>query len=182
MNQQSPFGVATAPDAVRFERLLPGPIERVWAYLTESDKRRQWLSAGAMAPRVGAVFEMRFEHASLSDDVVPTPEPFRQLEGGHVSQHRITRWEPPKVLAITWSDGAQGESEVTFELTPHGAEVRLVLTHSRLANRDVLRRVAKGWHTHLDILTEKLNGRSPKSFWTLLERVEAAYDREISAA
>ena len=29
---------------VRFERLLPGPIERVWAYLTESEKRRKWLA------------------------------------------------------------------------------------------------------------------------------------------
>ena len=31
---------------VRFERLLPGPIERVWAYLTESEKRRKWLASG----------------------------------------------------------------------------------------------------------------------------------------
>ena len=32
------YGVQTAPDTVRIERLLPGPIERLWAYLTESDK------------------------------------------------------------------------------------------------------------------------------------------------
>lgn len=29
MNDQ---GVLTAPGMVRFERVLPGPIERVWAY------------------------------------------------------------------------------------------------------------------------------------------------------
>lgn len=38
---------------VRFERLLPGPIERVWAYLTELEKRRNgspratWICASA---------------------------------------------------------------------------------------------------------------------------------------
>ena len=26
-------------NTVRFERLLPGPIDRIWQYLTESDKR-----------------------------------------------------------------------------------------------------------------------------------------------
>ena len=26
---------------VRFERILPGPIERVWSYIVESDKRRK---------------------------------------------------------------------------------------------------------------------------------------------
>ena len=27
------------PGTVKMERLLPGPVERVWAYLTESKKR-----------------------------------------------------------------------------------------------------------------------------------------------
>ena len=34
------------PGTVKLERLLPGPIERVWAYITESDKRAKWLCAG----------------------------------------------------------------------------------------------------------------------------------------
>ena len=29
-----PFATMPAPATVRIERLLPGPIERVWAYLT----------------------------------------------------------------------------------------------------------------------------------------------------
>ncbi|HEY1755821.1 MAG TPA: hypothetical protein VGG72_10525 [Bryobacteraceae bacterium] len=31
----------------RFERLLPGPIERVWDYLTQPDLRRTWLAESA---------------------------------------------------------------------------------------------------------------------------------------
>jgi len=35
------------PSTIRFERLLPGPVERVWAYLTESKKRATWLAAAS---------------------------------------------------------------------------------------------------------------------------------------
>lgn len=35
----SEYGVVTEPGTVRIQRVLPGPIERVWAYLTESEKR-----------------------------------------------------------------------------------------------------------------------------------------------
>lgn len=38
------YGEKIAEESIRFERLLPGPIERVWAFLTESDKRGQWLA------------------------------------------------------------------------------------------------------------------------------------------
>ena len=48
MNQNEQLGVFDGTQVVRFERLLPGPIERVWAYLTESDKRSLWLASGAM--------------------------------------------------------------------------------------------------------------------------------------
>ena len=36
------FGHVLSPDTVQIKRVLPGPIERVWAYLTESDKRGQF--------------------------------------------------------------------------------------------------------------------------------------------
>jgi DNA-binding transcriptional ArsR family regulator len=47
------YGVVTEPGTVRLERVLPGPIERVWAYLTESVQRRKWLAVGPMELRVG---------------------------------------------------------------------------------------------------------------------------------
>ena len=33
------YGELLDENTVRFERLLPGPIERVWSYLTEGEKR-----------------------------------------------------------------------------------------------------------------------------------------------
>ena len=60
----SEYGIVTEAGAVRFERLLPGPIERVWAYLTEPEKRGTWLAAGPMELRVGGRVELNFHHAS----------------------------------------------------------------------------------------------------------------------
>jgi uncharacterized protein YndB with AHSA1/START domain len=36
-----PYGVLIEPATLKIQRLLPGPVERVWAYLTDSDLRRQ---------------------------------------------------------------------------------------------------------------------------------------------
>jgi uncharacterized protein YndB with AHSA1/START domain len=48
---------------MRLERLLPGPVERVWAYLTESEKRATWLCGGEFELRVGGRVRLEFDHA-----------------------------------------------------------------------------------------------------------------------
>ena len=52
-------GVLIEPATLKIQRLLPGPIERVWAYLTESELRRKWLAAGEMEMKVGATLRTR---------------------------------------------------------------------------------------------------------------------------
>ena len=47
------YGALSEPATLTIQRILPGPIERVWAYLTESDLRRKWLAAGDMPAAVG---------------------------------------------------------------------------------------------------------------------------------
>lgn len=83
------YGKMTAPDTLRLERLLPGPIERVWAYLTEPDKRAKWLAGGPMELRAGGRAELRFNHADLSAEKI-TPEKYRKKVEGHTSECRIT--------------------------------------------------------------------------------------------
>ena len=56
------------PATLKLERLLPGPIERVWAYLTESDLRRRWLAAGDMQSAPGSSFEFVWRN----DELTPT--------------------------------------------------------------------------------------------------------------
>jgi uncharacterized protein YndB with AHSA1/START domain len=147
----SDYGVVTEPRTVRFERVLPGPIDRVWAYLTESDKRAKWLASGPMELRVGGRFELKFNQADYAAIIEPTPERFKH----------------------------QGESEVIFELTPRGRDVLLVLTHRRLGNRVEMVSVASGWHTLLGILVEHLNGCEPRWIWSVRAAVEDEYEKRI---
>jgi uncharacterized protein YndB with AHSA1/START domain len=178
--KESSFAVALEPGTLRLERLLPGPIERVWAYLTESDKRAQWLAAGEMEPRVGGSITLRFDHAKLSAHQAPPPERYKNT-CATTSEQTVTRFEPPRLLAWTWDGGNEPPSEVTFELTPQGDKVLLVITHRRLASRDRELGVAVGWHAHLAMLIERLQGREPPAFWSVFSALDAEYARRFAA-
>ena len=67
------YGELLDAETVRFERLLPGPIERVWSYLTESDKRAQWLCGGETDANIGGNVDMHFHNASLSSQDIERP-------------------------------------------------------------------------------------------------------------
>lgn len=176
MESMSNYGIFTNQGTIRFERLLPGPIERVWAYLTESDKKAKWLAAGVVEPRVGGKVELRFSHSNLSENDDPIPEKYKHMEGGTYFEGQVTKWNPPHLLSYTWGEGTGGESEVTFELTPAGEKVQLTLTHRRLGDDpDILASVASGWHTHLGILVDRLNNRKPKGFWLVHNKMEEEY-------
>lgn len=176
----SEYGVLQAADAVRFERVLPGPIERVWAYLTESEKRRRWLAAGEMEMRLGGSVELHFRHSELSPAAEPTPERYRGQDGASF-RGTVTRFDPPHVLSYTWAGEPGEDSEVTFELTPRGDGVLLVLTHRRLVDRAMLLSVAGGWHVHLDILADVIAGAEPRPFWSAHAAVEAEYESRLPA-
>lgn len=175
------FGTVLDAATVRFERLLPGPIERVWAYLTESDKRAKWLAAGPMDLTPGGRVELTFRNSELSGAWEPAPDKYKDHENGVGFTARILRCEPPRLLSHSWGGNPGEESEVTYELFPRGDEVLLVLTHRRLSSRDGLLSVSGGWHTHLDILRDLLNGEAPKPFWSTHARLESEYERRLGA-
>ena len=172
-------GVAQGTQVIRFERLLPGPIERVWAYLTDSEKRGQWLASGVMPVYAGGEFELHFNHRNLSSVPAPTPEPYRKYDKGHVSRHRVTRFEPPHVLAFTWGDEKEGQSEVLIELKQAGERVRLVLTHEKLPDPQQQLGVSGGWHAHLAVLDDRLNERPTPSFWAIFAELEGVYEKRL---
>ena len=59
------FGQRMDAHTIRFERILPGPVEKIWAYLTDGQKRGEWFAAGALPSKVGETFELRFKHDDL---------------------------------------------------------------------------------------------------------------------
>ena len=168
----SDYGKLIEGDAVRFERLLPGPIERVWGYLVDSELRGSWLASGPLEPREGGNVELFFQHANLTPHHEKPPEQYREkMEKGVSMTATVTRFEPPRALAFTWRD----DSEVTFELAAKGDQVLLTLTHRRLATRDERINTSAGWHTHLGILEERLRGETPAPFWPRVVKYEREY-------
>ena len=165
---------------VRFERLLPGPVERVWSYITEADKRRRWLAGGEFELTVGGPVELHFENALLSplpDD--PPPQKYSGLPEKMHFSGRVTRCEPPTLLAHTWKDGEM-ESEVEYRLAAEGDQVRLVLTHTKLTDEESILGVMGGWHAHVDILADVLSGRTPRPFWKTHTALESAYEKRLT--
>ena len=87
------YGTTPEPGTVRFERLLPGPIERLWAYLTDPEKRATWLAGGPMELRPGGRVELRFRNPDLSPVHEATPERWKKYEEATV-HGRVTRCAP----------------------------------------------------------------------------------------
>ena len=165
----------TEPDTLRIQRLLPGPIERVFSYLTDGDLRRQWLSGGVMEKKVGAPFTLTWRNDDLSDVPSKRPEGFGEE---HSMESRVIELDEPRKLAFTW--GEQGK--VTFELESKGDEVLLTLVHERLpAERSTRLNICAGWHSHLDVLAARAAGAKVGPFWEDWTRLKQEYDGRVPA-
>jgi uncharacterized protein YndB with AHSA1/START domain len=168
------FGTLTEPATLTLRRVLPGPVERIWAYLVEGDLRRRWLAAGEMTLEVGAPFEFVWRNGELTDPPGTRPE-------GFGAEHRmtsvITELDPPRRLAFTWDESG----DVSIELAPRGPDVLLTLTHRDLPRRSMMLGVSAGWHAHLDVLEARARGTDPAPFWDAWAKLRADYDRRLPA-
>jgi uncharacterized protein YndB with AHSA1/START domain len=169
------FAVIAGPGAIRLERLMPGPVGRVWAYLTDPALRATWLAGGPMELRVGGLVDLVYDHALISSEEVP--ERFRDFVHGRRQTGHVTRCEPPVLLAFSWGEG-RAASEVSFELVAEGTDTRLILTHQRLTSDSDVIDAAGRWHAHVDLLQDRVSGAAAvRPFWATRERLEADYQR-----
>jgi uncharacterized protein YndB with AHSA1/START domain len=170
-------GTILAPGVIRFERRLRCPLQEVWAWITESDKRGQWLATGEMELVEGGRVSLHFRHNDLSSLPGTPPDKYKELTNGHSFTGTILRINPPHLLTFTW----EGGSEVTFELTESGDHVLLILTH-RLLPGDIESQasVLAGWHTHLDIFMAALLRQTPPNFWVRHAQLEKEYAAALS--
>lgn len=153
---------------VTFTRLLPGPIERVWAYLTDPAKMPTWYGQVALIePRQGGKV---------------------RLMEGHI-RGTVTQWQPPRKLIYTWNvfdDGAPEdavsaypESYPTFELEPRGEDVLLTFKHFPIPERFIPQN-SMGWHTMLDILAAGLTGQPAKDRAEYAKKNAATYGVDLN--
>jgi len=181
MKTNEQLGQPVGSGEVRLIRYLPGPIERVWDFLTDPEKRARWFAGGPIEPRKGGTITLNFRNANLGPGETPPDGAKEFHDPGASMAGTITRWEPPHVLAYTF--GETGESLVTFELSVEGANVRLVLTH-RATGEDLpyLPGFAAGWHTHLAHLLSLLEGTPRPPFWPMHARLREQYARILGAS
>jgi uncharacterized protein YndB with AHSA1/START domain len=156
-------GVIVGLGAIRFERLLPGPIERVWDFLTDTGRLPGWFGDGAIEPRAGGAV---------------------RLMGGHV-RGVVTQWEPPHRLVYSWNVFDPGEDEsgypesyLTFALEPRGDAVLLTLTHLPVLER-FEKQSAMGWHTYVDMLGAAIRGEAVEPQPVYMKRNAALYGVDL---
>ncbi|MFO1209930.1 MAG: SRPBCC family protein [Amaricoccus sp.] len=166
------YGAVTDPATLTIQRLLPGPVDRIWSYLTDSDMRRRWLAAGDMRLEVGAPFELVWRNDELTDPPGQRPAGFG---AEHRMQSRITELDPPRRIAFTWDK----TGDVSIDLEPRGDKVLLTLVHRRVTDRSTLLGVSTGWHMHLDLLAARVSGAPTTPFWDGWERLRADYQARL---
>ena len=172
----SDHGERIGKEAIRFERTLPGPIERIWEWLTDGDKRSQWLAGGETDLHKGGRIELVFNNATLTPHDDEPPEKFKEYAGETRHVGEVVKVDPPRLLQFTWPDD-DGVSEVTFELAEQGDKVLLTVTHRKLQEGEKMFGVLAGWHTHLQIMQAKLAGQTPPPFWATHAKYEIEYKK-----
>ena len=160
----NPDGQLKKVAMVQFERMLPGPLERVWEFLTDPKKLPGWFGEGTIKPRPGGAVN---------------------LMGGHV-RGIVTQWQPPRRLAYTWNVFSPGDTEsqypesyLTIELAPRGNEVALTLRHLPVLDR-FEKQNAMGWHTFLDMLDAAARGNPKEPRQAYMQRNAARYGVDLS--
>ena len=170
----SEFGELLEDGTLRFTRYLPGPIDRVWTWLIDPEKRKEWLAGGAMPTKAGETFTLFFDNSQLTPHDDQPPEKYECMQISSFECEMLV-FDPPHHLSFSWPDRDDRMGEVTVHLTEDQGKVKLVLTHKGISMRDEIIGASGGWHVHIDIMTEKLLGQIPDPFWTRHMDMEEHY-------
>jgi uncharacterized protein YndB with AHSA1/START domain len=158
---------------VQLERWLPGPLERVWAYLTKAEFLRTWFADGDIPIKAGEGF-------ALKQQADPVP-----VRNAGAICGTVTRCEAPRLLEYTWNHVLEDAtpmldhgSLVRFELEARGERVLLRITHGRL-KLEVIPHMLAGWQTHTGILEARLRGETPVPFFEVFRPLVLRLEAEL---
>ena len=145
---------------LRFERRLNHPVENVWAALTEPEQLVQWLAAAKIEPSEGGDFVLDFDNT------------------GHRQAGRVITWDPPRLIEHTFGDDANGV--VRWELHPDDGGCLLRMSHTVYSTAEMANFLS-GWHTHLDLFVDLLNGNPAPWRWDVWEAHRDRYAKRVEA-
>jgi len=147
--------------ALRFERDLNHPVDKVWAALTQPERMKGWLSEQAEVDlRVGGLVHFH-DHQNF----------------GH-----ITDLKDRSVIAFEWKGSDWDGGIVRWEIAPSNGGTHLVLTHEMPPMSDAeaeqfekdhpglpdgwhpVSSTLAGWHEIVDRLGRALDGDADESF------------------
>ena len=141
--------------AVRFERRLSHPLERVWRAITDPEDLAAWFP-DTIEGEFGPGAEVRFPK-------------FEEM--GLPAVGKVTDFDPPRLLAYTW-----GTSTLRVERESEGAGCRRVFSDT--LPRAESAKNAAGWEVCLENLEARLAGEDgsepPESDWSDLHEHYAA--------
>ena len=159
---------------VEFKRLLPGPIELAWDYLTKPELLKAWFADVTLEPRVGGAVTVRFGKVGC---------------GGASVEGTVLEFRRPHVIAFSWiklrsqPDGSikhSDEGKVRFELTERGDKVQLTLLHSGLPIHELAGHGA-GWHAYLENLESQISNRGAIDVMEIYHRLRLPYDERVAS-
>jgi len=122
--------------AVRFERIYPHPLDRVWRAVTDPAEMRQWFPS----PEVS--IDQAAGTITLSGDPY-SPD---------ATTTKVLAWEPPHRFSFEWE-----EDELHFTLSEHDDGCRLELVNI-LSTEGGASRNAAGWEICLGHLDRVVDG------------------------
>jgi uncharacterized protein YndB with AHSA1/START domain len=166
------YGTQLEDGSMRFVRKVPGPIERVWAYLVEPEKRVLWLCGGTSGQEAGDSFTLAFDNSKLGDGAESEEDAARH--NPHQMTAELVTSEPPRVLAFRWNG-----AETRFELEEAGDTVKLTVIQSPPSELTQRIGMASGWHTHLGLLVTVLQDDPPRNFWPAFDAAKSHYEAVV---
>ncbi|GJL95001.1 MAG: ATPase [Hyphococcus sp.] len=171
------YGEVLEDGSIKFVRLLPGPIDRVWSWIANGEKRARWFCGGSDLTNADATVRFEFKHQNLTPHNEAFPEEYKEMEDGISFEVEVTLLEPPHKVFFNWAGEEGSPSVVEFYLSEENGKVRLELIQRGDITSKEFTGSASGWHTHLDILGDKLADKEPEPFWSTLEALADDYKK-----
>ena len=138
---------------LRFDRVVPAAVERVWAALADPATCALWYGAWTGDPASGSVL------VTMSAE-----------EGAPVEEVAVEECLPHTRLVVVLGVPGTGVWRVALDLAPAPAGTALSFTQ-RFASAQDAAGAAPGWHYYLDRMTSAVLGEPVAQQWSDYERL-----------